>query len=237
MAISSIYREPVVLNRNEHRGLRLNKQANPDFAKNFNSVPLVGIEFFEASRELPVLFNKSGDGKFIPLALLSLRSKSNNLGNNWGDVYMPAFIRRYPFALVEGKLIFDKEAPQLQEKEGEALFEQDGKNTDFLNKIMDFVTNIDAQAKLTREYCQACADNEFFMPFKEVRGSDDKRVQLDNLFVIDEKKLNTLPEEQINDWFRKGWLAWSYAHLHSLGALPRLLKRELQTSTQENRPV
>lgn len=234
--MSSIYREPAVLNRNEHRSLRFNKQANSDFAKNFNSVPLTGIEFFEASRELPVLFNKSGDGKFIPLALLSLRSKGNNLGNNWGDVYMPAFIRRYPFALVEGKLIFDKEAPQLQEKEGEALFKQDGENTDFLNKIMEFVAGIDTQAKLTREYCQACADNEFFTPFQApAKGGDGKLMRLDNLFVIDEKKLNALPDAQIKEWFHKGWLAWSYAHLHSLGALPRLVKREREAGAQENR--
>ena len=232
MTTLSIYQESVVLDRREHRSLRLKKQAPTEFAKNFNAVPIAGIEFFEAGRELPVVFNKGEAGEFIPLALLSLRPKGNNIGDNWGDIYMPAFIRRHPFALAEGRVVFDKHAPQLQEKEGEPLFMEDGKNTEFLNKIMEFLVNMDAQFKTTREYCRACAENGFFTPFKaQVTDREGKRMRLDNLFVIDEKKFHGLPDERITEWFRKGWLAWSYAHLHSLGAVPRLLKREQQAAS------
>jgi hypothetical protein len=232
------YKEPVLLDRQKHRNLHLKKLVNLDFTKAVNSVPLAGIEFFEASRELPVLFTKGNEGEFIPLALLSLQSQGHNLGENWGGIYMPAFIRRYPFALAEGKVVFDQQAPDLQEKEGEPLFKENGENTDFLNKIIEFLGYMDGQFKITRDYCQACAKNDFFTPFKAQVKVGAKPMRLDNLFVIDEKKLNSLPDEQIRDWFRKGWLAWSYAHLHSLGAVPRLVKRERQAGVaQEGRLV
>src|SRR5688572_13540259 len=108
MATLLIYQEPVALDRKHHQNLRLKKPENIDFAKDLNSVPVAGVEFFEASRDLPVLFVQDTDGAFFPIALLSLQLKGHNLGDDWGGIYMPAFIRRYPFALADGKVIFDK---------------------------------------------------------------------------------------------------------------------------------
>jgi hypothetical protein len=239
MATLHFYQEPVALDRKVHQSLRMGKPLNLDFAKDLNSVPVAGIEFFEASRELPVLFTKNSEGEFIPMVLLSLQPKGHNIGDNWSGIYMPAFIRQYPFALAQGKVIFDKQAPQLQEKEGEALFNENGENTDFLNKLIEFLGNTEGHFKITRDYCQACASNDFFTPFKaQVKVGEARPMRLGNLFMIDQSKLNSLPDEQIKDWFRKGWLAWSYAHLHSLGAIPRLIKRERQAGAeQESRPA
>lgn len=225
-----IYQELVALDRQAHRNLRLKKSDNLDFANETNSVPMAGVEFFEASREMPVLFTKGPDGGFVPIALLSLQQKGNNLGDEWDTIYIPAFIRRYPFAKAgDGNIVFDKQAPHLQEAEGDPLFKEDGSNSDFLNKIIGFLNYVDAQFKDTAEYCQACARHELFVPFNvQVNVEKDKPLRLDSLFKIDEKKLNGLPDEEVAAWFRKGWLAWSFAHLHSLGALRRLVKRERQ---------
>lgn len=224
------YQELVALDRQEHRNLRLKKADNLNFTKDVNSVPIAGFEFFEASRELPVLFTKTGEDEFVPLALLSLQRKGHNLGGDWSNLYIPAFIRRYPFAKAnDGNIVFDKQAPHLQEEEGDPLFKEDGANSDFLNNIIGFLNYTDVQFKETAEYCSACARLGMFTPFKvQVNIEKDKPVRLDSLFVIEEKKLKELPDEQALDWFRKGWLAWSYAHLHSLGAVRRLAKRERQ---------
>lgn len=235
MPILMIYQEPVALNRKIHQNLRLKKAENLDFAKDINSVPVAGIEFFEASRELPILFSKDDKGEYVPLALLSLRVKGHNLGDNWGDVYMPAFVRRYPFALTnDGTVIFDAGAPHLQEDAGDPLFQEDGKNTEVLDNIIGFLHHMDRHYKMTQEYCRACAEHEFFMPFnKQVMIEQNKAMRMDSLFVIDDKKLSELPDEEITDWFRKGWLAWSYAHLHSLGALGRLVRRERRAGSTQ----
>jgi hypothetical protein len=239
MPALSLFQEPVLLDRKEHMSLRLKKAFDLDFAKDINSVPLAGFEFFETSRDFPVVFAKSGDSEFIPLVLLSLRSKSHMLGPDWKGVYIPAAIRRYPFALTDGKVLFDKRAPELQEKEGEALFKENGENSDFLNRIIEFLGHVEHQFKHTRDYCKACVEHDLLTPFKaQVEFEKGKRMRFDNFSVIDVKKLNQLPEGQVKDWFYKGWLAWSYAHLHSLGAMSRLIRRERQADmASESHPA
>jgi hypothetical protein len=233
MATLLFYQEPVALNREEHKNLRLKKQDNVDFAKNVNSVPVAGFEFFEASRELPVLFTKDGSGDFIPVALLSLSAEDNNLGEQWGDVYMPAFIRRYPFALSsDGTVIFDKQAPHLQEEEGERLFnEENGENTETLDSVAKFLNYMDQQYKATHAFSKACAERELLEPFNvQVNVTEDKPVRLSSLYVINEKKLNELADADVTEFFRNGWLAWAYAHLHSLNAVGRVARRDREAA-------
>jgi hypothetical protein len=233
MATLLFYQELVALDRQEHRNLRL-KKVGPDFAKGVNSVPLAGVEFFEAGRDLPVLFAKSANDDYVPLALLSLQSSGHNLGD-WGDIYVPAFIRRYPFLKAsDGNIVIDKQSPYLQEEEGDPLFKEDGSNSEFLDKLIGFLNHMDAQFKATAEYSDACAKKELFTPFNvQVNIGKEKPVRLDNLFVIDEKKLQQLSDEEAINWYRKGWLAWSYAHLHSLGAMRRVAMHDRKTAAEE----
>lgn len=235
MATLLFYQEPVALNRQEHKNLRLQKQDNADFVKSVNSVPIAGFEFFEASRELPVAFTKDTNGDFIPVALLSLLSADSAHIKKWDDIYMPAFIRRYPFALSsDGTIVFDKQAPHLQEEEGDRLFdEESGENTETLDSIAKFLNYVDQQYKATQEFSKACAKHELFEPFNaQVNVEEDKPVRLDSLFIISEKKLNELPDADITEFFRNNWLAWVYAHLHSLAAVGRVARRDRQAASQ-----
>ena len=118
---------------------------------------------------MPVLFSKDDKGDYFPLALLSLmESGHKHLGDNgsWENSYIPAFVRRYPFALTdEGTVCFDKDAEQFGCDEGEALFDAEGENSSTLDNIIQFLDNYDQQYKVTRNYCDECRDLELFSPF------------------------------------------------------------------------
>ncbi|AMO55162.1 peptidase [Endozoicomonas montiporae] len=225
------YKEPAPLNREAHKALKYKSSTDYRFTEDVNSVPLTGIEFFEASRDMPVLFSKDNEGHYFPLALLSLMEaghKQLDDGGRWENSYVPAFVRRYPFAMTdEGTVCFDKAAGQVGKEEGDALFDEDGENSETLSNIISFLNNYDQQYKNTRAYCDECDELELFTPFNlQVLVDKDKPLRLEGLYAIDEKKLAELPEDKINHWFKSGWLAWSYAHQHSLGALKRLLKKQ-----------
>ncbi len=231
MAALLFYNEPAFLNREVHKTLKFKASSDYSFTENINSVPLTGIEFFEASRDMPVLFSQDENGDFFPLALLSLMQEGHKqLGEtgSWSDSYIPAFVRRYPFALTdEGTVCFDKKASQFDSEDGEPLFNEDGENSETLNNVIQFLNNYDQQYKSTREYCAECKELELFAPFNlQVMLDKDNPLRLEGLYVVDEKKLADLPEDKVTAWFRAGWLAWSYAHLHSLGALNRLVKKQ-----------
>jgi hypothetical protein len=91
------YSEPAALNRDQHKDLRFTASSDFGFSSSVNSVPMTGIEFFEASRDMPVLFSKDEQGNYFPLALLSLMNDGHNFlkeEGKWDDCYVPAFIRR-----------------------------------------------------------------------------------------------------------------------------------------------
>ena len=228
MTTLMFYKDPVALNRDAHKTLLFTAQNDFSFAESINSVPLTGIEFFEASRDMPVLFSQDDNGDFFPLALLSLLNDQHKLSEQgeWGDTYIPAFIRRYPFALTdEGTVCFDQAAAHFSEQQGDALFDEQGENSKVLDNAIGFLNQFDQQHKHTLAFCQAAKDLDMFKPFNiQVNQPDTDPLRLQGLFALDEEKLTQLDKDQLNDWFRKGWLAWSYAHMHSLGALKRLLK-------------
>jgi len=223
------YQQPVVLNKDAHKTFRFSPVKDFGFTSKVNSVPLLAIEFFEASRDLPVLFSQDQEGSYFPIALLSLKNQGHEQideQGRWLGNYTPAFIRRYPFVLSGDKNVcFDAGYAGLSEAQGdgELLFGDDGAYTETLNKIIEFVTNFDAEHLRTRDFCQAAAEQDIFKPFVlQVVTADKKPLRLDGLFVINENKLMALEDDVVTSWFRKGYLAWAYAHLHSLGALQRL---------------
>ena len=231
MSTLLFYNEPAFLNRETHKTLTFKASSDYSFTEDVNSVPLTGIEFFEASRDMPVLFSKDDEGHYFPLALLSLLDSGHkHLGEAgcWSDSYIPAFIRRYPFALTdEGSVCFDQKASQFGSKEGDALFDDKGENTETLNNILEFLNNYDQQYKNTRSYCKELKILDLLTPFNlQIMINNKQPLRLEGLFIIDEKKLASIPEDKVKAWFDAGWLAWTYAHLHSLGALNRLAKRQ-----------
>lgn len=222
------YEKPVALNRELHKELNFSPLENFHFSSSVNSVPVAGIEFFEASRDFPVLFNRDAEGHYYPLALLSLQQQHNwvNKEGVWQGNYVPAFIRRYPFALTaDGTVCFDESCAAFKDGK-ERLFTEEGQNTDVLERVVNFLNQYDAQAKITREYCDALAEKNLFKPFNlQIVGVASNPLRLDGLYALDEAELNKLEKDVVDEWFRKGWLAWSYAHLHSLGALQGLSRR------------
>ena len=232
MAELLFYKKPVVLNRDAHRKLRFKPVIDFSFSKDVNSVPLLAVEFFEASRDLPVLFSKDDKGQYFPIVLMSMRNDGHDLVGAkgvWLGQYTPAFVRRYPFALTDNKdLCFDSEYKGLSEKgKGDLLFDEDeGKNTEQLDKVIAFLQNFDAEHARTRDFCAAVAEKDLFKPFVlQVMTPDNKPLRMEGLHIVDEQKMNALEDAEVTDWFRKGYLAWAYGHLHSLGAIKRLAEQ------------
>ncbi len=232
------YRQPVALNRERHRNLKFSSSARFRFSREVNSVPVTGIEFFEASRDLPILFSRSESDQYSPLVLLSLRNNSHTLVDdegNWSGNYVPAFIRRYPFAMTDNQTVcFDEHSEQFSEDTGEPLFSDEGENTKTLNNIIQFLHQFDGAFKRTREFCEQVQKAELFKPFNiQVLAGDNKPVRLEGLYTIDEARLLNVDQAQVMEWFKSGQLAWIYAHLHSLGALKQLSKRQALQNAEE----
>lgn len=230
--IAFFYKKPVVLDREQHKSLRL-KAADARFAAKNQSVPLVAAEFPEASLEYPIVFAKGNDGQWIALALTGLKADTNAFVDEkglWSGRYVPASIRRYPFILAEGadkqlSLAVDMSAPQLG-SEGEALFDDKGEPAEWVRNLMNLMGDFQAQAQMTEAIAQKLDDAKLLTQQSlKVQLGDGRNALVDGVWIVDEAKLRELPDDKIISWFKGGELVAIHAHMLSLRNLLPLLER------------
>jgi hypothetical protein len=124
------YNDLLPLNSGEHGKLKSRPIENANFVVNQHAIPLTVEEFVSASRNFPIVFS-AGDNP-VPLALMGMNEGVNVFMDDEGKftlpVYLPAYIRRYPFMLArlrpdsdELTLCFDPTSDALGEfEEGNA---------------------------------------------------------------------------------------------------------------------
>ncbi|MEJ6022145.1 SapC family protein [Ramlibacter sp. PS4R-6] len=234
MSDAVYYEKPVLLDRAKHKRLRVRTSTSFAFARKANSVYLAGVEFNEAMKEYAIVFTRAANGRVVPVAMLGLRTRENLFvaeGERWDAVYVPAFIRRYPFVLAQlgGEQLgvcIDEAYGGFNTKEGEALFDEQGGNTPFLANAVQFLENYQREFARTEMFC---ARLEQFGLFKEMNAQahlkDGRSFTVSNLLVVDEPRLMTLPDAIALSLFRSGELHLVSMHLASLSNMQRLTER------------
>ena len=227
------YEKPVAVNRDTHRNTKIGAASGFSFAAKTNSIPLSGVEFIEACKEYPIVFAKVADKK-VPVALVGLRDSENlflGADGAWDARYVPAFVRRYPFVLAEGSddqfvVCIDEASPAYGAKTGQALFAKDGSNTAFLDSALNFLNAYQAQMKRTEAFVsQLDALGMFTEMSAKTELTDGRQFLFNGLYVIDEKKLQTLDDKIAANLVQSGEASWIYAHLISLSNMSRLVDR------------
>lgn len=230
------YQEVSLLNREQHKNLKLKQSGDCSFAKCMHLVPLTALEFFQAAHHYPIVFVGEGE-KAIPMALLGLQQNVNSFikdDNLWqDDTYIPAFVRRYPFVLAETQaenftVCFDAAYPGWDEKEGMALFDDQGKNTEFLDEMVQFLQNFSDEMNRTRRFVTRLNELQLLHSSTiQLTHSSGETFVLYDFNVVDEEKFLQLNDEQILDLHKKGFLGIIYAHLMSQNNVSQLFSRYL----------
>src|ERR1043165_5324539 len=137
-----------------------------------NAIPLTIDEFISAQRHYPIVFS-SGENP-VPLALMGLNDGVNVFVDNDGvpnhPVYIPAYVRRYPYLLArldqsaeELSLCYDPSSELIGEDvEGEALF-NDEKPSDTLNGILKFCEEFEIAAQRTSAFIKELSEMDLLI--------------------------------------------------------------------------
>ena len=242
MAEVLFYERPVPLNRNDHKDLRLKPIPNMKFALSAHSVPMTGVEFGLAARDLPIVFAGNSLEDAGPVALLGLRQSENLLvdaDGNWAkDVYVPAFVRRYPFVLAEKPagqegddfaVFLDEGYEGFGTAEGDRLFNEDGSDTELLKNAEGFLGEFQQNIDRTRTFMQYLVKHDLLearnVQLHKGEPESGHGITLNGLFMVNEEKLRALDEKVAHEMLREGVMAWIYAHLLSLSNIDRLARR------------
>ena len=234
------YQEIIPLNRDQKVRL-LRPGELPEFVRNLNAIPISYTEFAPASREYPVIFAAVAENRqvYAPVAALGLAAGENlyDNGGAWASgVYVPAYVRRFPFCMA--KVTFDKveqqnrlicvEKAHLDEAAGEAMFDAKGQPTERWKDIERLLSEYEADLERSREMCGILADYGLLEPFtmqaKLNKGGDP--LAMTGMFRVAEAKIEHLNASQLKNLVKKGILSRVYAHLLSLENFARLLDRK-----------
>jgi hypothetical protein len=229
------YEKPVILNREAHKHLKMRPVPSFAYAAKTNSVPLTGNEFAHACRQLPILFVEDGRGGASPVALLGLRNDENlfvEADGRWSGQYIPAFIRRYPFVLIEREnaqnltVGIDEGFPGFNKDEGEPLFDAEGKDATPLKRAMDFLNAYQVEAKKTTDFMAELKRLDLLVPRAlQVAPKTGAKYKMEGFSVVDEQKLQKLGDEDAGKLTRTGFMGWIYMHLLSVNNMAELTSR------------
>ena len=231
----TFYNNILPLNTEEHKDLRLKIDNNFSIFSNTNALPIAGVEFIEASREHAIAFINYQEEGIIPVYILGLRDNENLLlddENNWKYRYIPAFVRRYPYIMVEPNedgnsvVCIDADYEGINHPDGELIFTQkDGeiKPTPQLEAAMDMLKDFNAQLTRTREFTKRLEEYDLLKEISpQINLADGREFSIGGIYTIDEEKLLKLEDEKALTLYRSGEMAWIYNHLASISNLIRL---------------
>ena len=235
-ALPLFYRQPRVLQPALHGRLGLKESANHGFTRQANAVPLLAAELPAASRHMPIVFTDEPLPQ--PVAVLGLREQQNlfvDAEGRWQPgVYVPAYVRRYPFIFVEDSvrheltLCIDEAAPQLADDgSGQPLFDAAGQPTPLTRSALAFCRDYQAQHQLTRAFVDALVTADVPVDHRaEVNlAAGGAPLALQGFKVVDETRFQALPDAVFLHWRARGWLPLVYSHLLSVGSWAGLVDR------------
>jgi len=167
--------------------------------------------------------------------ILGLRDNENlllNPDNSWKYRYVPAFVRRYPYIMVEpnedGKSIIciDADFEGIDDKKGTPIFiQEDGetKPAPELEAAMAMLQDFNAQLIRTREFTKRLEEYDLLKEISpQINLKDGREFSIGGIYTIDEEKLLKLEDEKALTLYRSGEMAWIYNQLASLSNLIRL---------------
>lgn len=231
MSQKPLYSKPVVINSIAHRDLKVAPIKNFNYAKAFNSSVLLCQEFLEAAKYYPIVFSLAGE-VLTPVAMLGINDNVYvDKDGKWKEgSYIPAFVRRYPYILAEGlsqdgslTVCIDADYEGFNAEEGERVFTDEGEKTPTLERAVQFLTMYQNQFEVTKMFVNTIKDLEIFRTVDaNVTFPDGQTLTIKNLWMVDEQKMLKLPDADLLNLVRRGYLAWIYAHLYSMTNFTRI---------------
>jgi hypothetical protein len=228
------------LNSNVHGKMKIRPVDKLPMIAATHAVPATVDEFALLSRHYPIIF-AIGDTP-VPLALMGLSEGVNAFVDENGkmldpDIYIPAYIRRYPFLLARLKedsdelsLCFDPTAGSIGEfEDGQPLFDDDGQPSQATKAILEFCEQFESASQRTAAFMSDLVQSGLLMDGEvsiQPEGATQPYVYR-GFRMVDEEKLRELRGDELRKYNQGGLLPLVYAHLFSLSIVRDLFTKQV----------
>ena len=228
------------LNLEQHGKMKVRAITSVPEIGRTHAVPLTVDEFALVQRHYPIVFSVGGSP--VPIALMGLNDGVNVFLDENGraldpNLYIPAYLRRYPFLLAklrpdsdELSLCYDPNSGAVGEfDEGEPLFDGD-QPSQATKAILEFCEQFEAAGLRTNAFVEELTKSDLLMDGEvaiQPEGFDQPFVYR-GFRMIDEEKIRDLRGDELRKMNQNGMLPLIYAHLFSLSQMRDVFARQMQ---------
>lgn len=242
------YKDLMPLQTGPHSNYRAQSNGKAAFFAETHAVPLTIDEFVLCQRHFPIVFSVGEQS--VPLALFGLNEGVNMFVESDGtvkdDVYLPAYVRRYPWILArlapdaqELSLCFDPQSGMVGEGgEGAAFFEND-QPTDATKAVLKFCEEFEMAAQRTGAFVKELEDMDLLMDGEvsiQLPGQDAPYVYR-GFRMVNEEKFRALDAEALHKAHQNGVLPLIMAHVFSLSQMPVLFGKQMEAGKVPPQPL
>ncbi|MEX0643940.1 MAG: SapC family protein, partial [Parvularculaceae bacterium] len=230
-----LFEKPELLSKELHGKHGMGPPAKPfAFCAKVRAVPITISEFIAAGRHFPIIF--SAEKSLVPLAVLGVIDDVNLFvteEGRWEDhVYIPGYLRRYPFALANETggervaVVFDA-AHEAITVGGEKPFFVDGQPSEDMQAAIEFCKQYEIDKIQTEQAMRMLETYNLIAPQTAQYGGnrDSEQKPFAQYFGVDEKRLTELPDDKFLELRRSGLLALIIAEMMSMGNWRTILER------------
>ncbi|PHS55934.1 MAG: hypothetical protein COB17_10650 [Sulfurimonas sp.] len=225
-----MYKNLVVLDKEQHKDLKISPLDDLSFAKSTAFVPVIANEVAQIGSAFPVVFTGDENPSLVSVVSLGGDSLAINAEGKWITPYVPSFLRKYPFSLASTQdkpeqkvILIDEESSVFSKSKGKQLFKKNGEQSETLEHAINFLTTHENQAIVTANVAKLISDSGILEDREiSVGEGDEKKVLVNGFKVVDREKLNALSDDILADWVRKGIISMIDAHIKSLDNIQTL---------------
>jgi hypothetical protein len=233
------YKDLMPLNSRDHSSWHTKTTDKAGWLVGQHAIPLTAEEFPQAQRSYPIVFS-AGENS-VPLALMGLNEGVNVFVDEEGmmiqAVYMPAYVRRYPYMLAkltpdteELSLCFDPTCDLIGEfEDGYALFEN-GEASEGTKGLLEFCKQFEEAGQRTAGFVEELEKHGLLMDGEvaiQQQGLEQPFIYR-GFRMVDQEKLREVRGDVLRTWNQNGILALIFAHLFSLELIRDVFGRQVQ---------
>lgn len=238
------YKDLQALSPSAHAALRYTpNRGDYRFARGTRLAPITAREFPRVALDFPIVF--AGE-RMRPCAVMGFVESQNLFidaeGRFEAGVYVPAFLRQYPFMLstlsgVKDPVVaIDRASSFLSETEGQPLFEG-GEPTEVVRTALTFMRELTAQWGETELFTTQMSSLGLIKPTtlklsQAIAGERAEPRDVVEYFAIAVSQLGDLSEADYKLLFGKNYFTYIYAHVVSLQNWPKLIERVIREQSK-----
>lgn len=222
----------VLLNNIDHARLRVIAARGAAYGDAVMHAVTFPAELRNVQACYPIVFQKTADGSFQPLALFGFTPGQNLFldGERWDAPYVPLAIERQPFLIgrSDEELVMhvDLDSPRIGTDTGEPLFLPHGGTSEFLERMNSVLRALHEGLQATPAFIDALLAHDLLESFVlDIQLDDGSEHRLAGFYTINEERLRALDGAALERLHRQGHLEPVFMVVASLAHLRDLIDR------------